>query len=195
MPGQRSAIETPRSRHDELVPVTLIDSTTEARLRAAHFTYPEVGQSAGVLPTGYTTFRRTTTLRTRDFNTASKALLGWQVQLRSGIRVAASSPFVASGSVAMLRLGLGPVRIQAPCRVVYLVDEPDRQGFAYGTLPGHPESGEELFLLEVVGDGQIMFTISAFSRPATLLTKMGGPAGRIVQKGMTSRYLRALDKQ
>ena len=37
---------------------------------------------------------------------------------------------------------LGPVR--APCRVVYVVDEPDRRGFAYGTLPGHPEIDGEL---------------------------------------------------
>lgn len=27
------------------------------------------------------------------------------------------------------------------------IDEPDRQGFAYGTLPGHPESGIEQFTL------------------------------------------------
>jgi uncharacterized protein (UPF0548 family) len=37
---------------------------------------------------------------------------------------------------------LGPIRV--PCRVVYVLDEPERRGFAYGTLPGHPESGEEL---------------------------------------------------
>ena len=30
--------------------------------------------------------------------------------------------------------------LRAPCRVVYVIDEPDVRGFAYGTLPGHPES-------------------------------------------------------
>ena len=32
--------------------------------------------------------------------------------------------------------------------VVYIIHEPDRQGFAYGTLPGHPESGDEALMSE-----------------------------------------------
>src|SRR3712207_7231330 len=59
-------------------------------------------------------------------------------------------------------------------RVVYTVEEPDRAGFAYGTLPGHPERGEELFLLDRAPDGQLRLTISAFSRPATWLARAGG---------------------
>jgi uncharacterized protein (UPF0548 family) len=38
--------------------------------------------------------------------------------------------------VVVLGLDIGPLRISAPCRVVYAVAEPDCQGFAYGTLPG-----------------------------------------------------------
>jgi hypothetical protein len=38
------------------VQLTLLDPATEARLRAAELTYPEVGQSAGALPSGYATF-------------------------------------------------------------------------------------------------------------------------------------------
>ena len=37
------------------------------------------------------------------------------------------------------------------CRIVYVVDESgpiSKFGFAYGTLPGHVESGEERFLIE-----------------------------------------------
>lgn len=69
--------------------------------------------------------------------------------------------------------------------------ERDRAGFAYGTLPGHPESGEELFLVER-GAGEVRFPVSAFSRPATLLAKAGGPASRRVQLVMAERYLRAI---
>ncbi len=68
-------------------------------------------------------------------------------------------------------MGAGPVRITAPCRVVYTVNEPDRQGFACGTLPGHPECGEEAFLVERDDDGAVTFAITAFSRPATLRAK------------------------
>jgi hypothetical protein len=34
-------------------------------------------------------------------------------------------------------------------------------------------------------------TITAFSRPAILLARAAGPAGRIIQRRITGRYLRA----
>lgn len=75
----------------------------------------------------------------------------------------------------MLRLGLGPISVRAPVRVVYLIDEPTRTGFAYGTLPGHPESGEEAFVVQLQDSGVVTFGITAFSRPATTLARLGGP--------------------
>jgi uncharacterized protein (UPF0548 family) len=60
--------------------------------------------------------------------------------------------------------------------VTYVLDEPRHKGFAYGTLPGHPERGEEAFALELHDDGAVTFTITAFSRPASLLAKAGGSA-------------------
>ena len=66
-------------------------------------------------------------------------------------------------AVAVLRLGLGPLALSAPVRVVYVIDGPDRRGFAYGTLPGHPESGEEAFLVERRPDGTVWCRITAFS--------------------------------
>ncbi len=65
----------------------------------------------------------------------------WGMLRGAGVRVEASTEVAAVGSEVLV--GFGPLR--APCRVVYVIDEPDRRGFAYGTLPGHPESGEELF--------------------------------------------------
>src|SRR5208282_1535108 len=100
---------------------------------------------------------------------AADALFSWQVHLRASVRVSPSSATAGSGTVVLLGLRAGPVQIGAPCRVVYVVNEPDRQGFAYGTLLGHPERGEEAFLIERHGGGAVTFTITAFSRPATLL--------------------------
>ena len=67
----------------------------------------------------------------------------WGMLRGAGVRVEATTEVAAVGSEVIVHLG--PVR--APCRVVYVVDEPDRRGFAYGTLPGHAESGEELFMV------------------------------------------------
>jgi uncharacterized protein (UPF0548 family) len=67
------------------------------------------------------------------------------------------------------------------CRVVYTIDEPGRFGFAYGTLPGHIECGEELFLLEKDEKGHVWYTIRAFSKPRHWLARLGYPAMRYFQ--------------
>ena len=78
--------------------------------------------------------------------------------------------------MAVLRLGRRRLAVSAPVRVVYVVDEPRRRGFAYGTLPGHPESGEEAFVVELQEDDEVTFTVTAFSRPASTLAARGRSA-------------------
>ena len=99
---------------------------------------------------------------------------------------------MAPNATLILGLGIGPLRLRAPCRVVYVVEEPRRGGFAYGTLAGHPESGEEAFIVEHHRTDAVSFTVTAFSRPAMRLARVAGPLGAIVQRQMTSRYLRTL---
>jgi uncharacterized protein (UPF0548 family) len=176
--------------HHVRVNLSLLDPATVATLRAAPFTYPDVGATAGELPSGYASLRVSKAVRS-DFETATSALFRWQVQLGAGIRVAASSPVAEPDAVVMLGAGIGPVRLKAPCRIVYLINEPDRKGFAYGTLPGHPEAGEELFVLQRSG-ADVTFTVAAFSRPASTLAKLGGPLGRVAQRIAARRYLSAL---
>jgi len=173
---------------------TPLPAATAAALRAADLTYAEVGATAGALPPGYRHLTRSRTLGTADLATAADRLLTWQVHERSGLRVAASSARAEPGAVVLMRLRLGPPTVRIPCRVVYVVDEPDRQGFAYGSLPGHPESGEELFLVHRDGDGRVRFTVTVFSRPATLLARAGGVLTRRFQDLMTARYLRVIDR-
>lgn len=156
-------------------------------------TYPEVGGTAGPLPPGYHHLRRSRVVghgRAR-FEQAAEALMTWQVQRGAGLAVASTADRAAPGVEVRVRLGVGPLAVSAPCRVVYVVDEPDRRGWAYGTLPGHPESGEELFVVRLVGD-EVRFEVVAFSRPARWFSRAGGPVARLVQRAMTERYLRTL---
>jgi len=164
----------------------------KAILRAAELTYREIGATqSAALPAGYRTFRRSATLSPSfSFESACRDLLAWTVHRRAGIRVTPSSD-VEPEAVVDLRLGIGPLSITAPYRVVYVVDEADQCGFAYGTLPGHPESGEESFLLGRSESGEVTFTVTAFSRPATVLSKVAGPVGGRIQDFMTTRYLHA----
>jgi uncharacterized protein (UPF0548 family) len=76
--------------------------------------------------------------------------------------------------------------------VLRVIDEPDRAGFAYGTLPGHPEAGIEEFVLSRSPTGLVRLDIDAVSRPATWYARLGAPLTRLVQARITRRYLRAL---
>jgi uncharacterized protein (UPF0548 family) len=101
-------------------------------------------------------------------------------------------PFVTPGDSAWLLAPVGPFRFREPVRVVYVVDEPNRKGFAYGTLPGHPLSGEDAFFVDQADDGSVWLTVRSLSRPATGLWWLLYPALRIGQVIFRRRYLRAL---
>lgn len=161
--------------------------------RPAGPTYPEVGGTGGPLPPGYHHLHRSVPVGSGadTFRRAASDLFTWQVQRRAGLVVEADGP-VRLGRDAALILALGPFRLRAPVRVVAVTDEPGRAGFAYGTLPGHPERGEESFLVEHEPDDSVHLVITAFSRPATLLARLGGPVARRIQTMITERYLRAL---
>jgi len=167
---------------------------TRDRLAQAELTYREVGRTAGNLPAGYHHLNQRVSIGhgLQLFTDAGNAVLRWQVQVRAGLQVSVSSPAAVPGTVLILGLGIGRLRLDAPCRVVYAVDEPRRRGFAYGTLAGHPESGEEAFMIEHHDDGTVSFAITAFSRPSTRPARIAGPLGRIVQRRITARYLRSL---
>jgi uncharacterized protein (UPF0548 family) len=158
------------------------------------FNYGEVGATADALPAGYDHIQRSRVIGRGEalFERASVALMHWDLHRGSGLSVAATVAEAREGADVLLGLGVGRIRLSIPCRVVYVVAEPSRRGFAYGTLIGHPEAGEELFLVTKDEVGQVTISITAFSRPALWWSRLGRPVGRKVQEAVTSRYLGAL---
>ncbi|NNH72728.1 DUF1990 domain-containing protein [Nocardia uniformis] len=159
------------------------------------FNYAEVGATSGEFPSGYHHFR----LRRRIgagralFEEAGGAILGYRMQRGTGIFREASTPVAEAGTRLTVRLGVGPFGITAPCQVVYVLDEPNRRGFAYGTLPGHPERGEELFAVEFdPADESVYGVVAAFSRPGTWYTRLGGPVVRLIQHYIAGKYIDAI---
>lgn len=178
-------------RHDRLVTVEILDPKKAADLKAVPLSYSREAVSAGSPPDGFRVLRRQRVLSSTDLEAASRSLLHWEVHSGAGLHVAASAADVRAGEVVVLTMGLGRVGLRAPCRILDVIDEQERRGFVYGTLPGHPESGEESFVLERRSDGAVTFTVGAVSRPASLLARLGGPVTRWVQSVATNRYLRA----
>ncbi|WP_067658779.1 DUF1990 family protein [Nocardia harenae] len=161
----------------------------------APFTYPDVGATRGPLPAGYDHLevRRAIAKGEREFRRLGDAVLAYRMQRGLGIFRSADTPVAQPGSHITVRLGVGPLGIPAPCRVVYVLDEGDRRGFAYGTLPGHPESGEELFAVEYDrATDTVHGVVTAFSRPAAWYTRLAGPAGRFAQRTAAAAYLATL---
>ncbi|MEJ7633373.1 MAG: DUF1990 domain-containing protein [Aeromicrobium sp.] len=133
--------------------------------------------------------RKSRALGVVDLDQVAEILTRWKVQERAGVRQVAGPARVVLGADVTFRFLLQTI----PCRVVEVIDEPDRRGFAYGTLPGHPETGEERFIAERdPATGEITATIIAFSNAATWQTRVAGPIGRLLQRVMAKRYLAAM---
>lgn len=102
------------------------------------------------------------------------------------------TPYIANGMTAKLHIKAGPLTVAAPVRVVYVVDETNRVGFAYGTMVGHPESGEVSFVVEKHNDDTVWLTIRSFSQPSNWKYRLATPYMRYLEGKFTKRYLRAL---
>jgi len=155
----------------------------------AELTYPEVGATRdGRLPGGYRHLRHTTRLGRVDLAIAADAVLTFRLHRATGVRIDASAPRAAPGVEVTSRLGVGPLRIPAPCRVVWTMSDVDEAGFGYGTLPGHPARGEESFVVRRDDTGEVWFTVTSFSRPARWYMAAAGPVAPLLQ-GLYARLL------
>ena len=76
-----------------------------------------------------------------------------------------------------------------------MVDQPNRFGYTYGTLPLHEECGEERFLIELNDQGEVWYDILAFSRPHSMLARIGYPFVRRVQKRFGRESVAAMQRE
>ncbi|WP_112246177.1 DUF1990 family protein [Kribbella monticola] len=165
-----------------------------ADLGGLRFNYDVVGSTRqDATPVGYHRLEHREPIGRGDevFRRAGDALMSWKMHSAAGVRIMATDSPAVIGTNSLGRVGVGSLGLPVPCRVVWTVDEPDRIGFAYGTLSGHPEAGEESFLVIREGD-EVFFRLLAYSRPATWYTRLGGPAGRRVQAFVAHRYATTL---
>lgn len=170
---------------------------------ALAFSYPEVGatssaRSLEVLPSSYVIDRRCFSLGTGRalFEQARAALLAWRhfeipwLDLHGGARS------VHEGQVVATATRVFGAWFVNPCRVVDCEDGDvgsDQVAFAYGTLEGHVEAGEERFSVDHDRESDVVrFEILAFSRPAVMLTRLGYPFARRIQRRFAGAAAEAL---
>lgn len=159
----------------------------------ASLSYSEIGASMGQLPRGYLHATRETLLgpgRT-TYERAVAALISWRSHRSANVTVLPPGAPVALGTTVALVVPAFGLHVVGACRIVKVVDESWRFGFAYGTLTGHPEQGEEAFVVERTRDG-VLFRIRAFSRPRTHLGRLSAPLVRVAQRRITDQYTRGL---
>ena len=127
-----------------------------------------------------------------DFERAVDGLRRWACHRGIGARVVPGDAPIVEGETVLVVLPAGPFSIVVPNRIVAVVDEPDRFGFAYGTLPGHQERGEECFVVERRADDTVVGVIGVDAHTATTAARLADPVVRRFQDRAIRRYLGSL---
>ena len=165
------------------------------------YSYAEVGRTRADAPAGYNVDHNRVLLgRGREvLARAATAVRQWKMFDLGWVELFPAQPSLRAGeTVAVIvgHLGFWSVNIS---RIVYLIEEDDRFGFAYGTLPSHAEQGEERFTVEYDAQTEeVWYDLFAFSKPRAPLARLGYPFSRHLQKRFARDSLaamkRALDK-
>lgn len=149
--------------------------------------YPEIGESRAGMPAGYTIDHNRILLgRGKDvFAAGCQALRDWNMFPEIWTRILPTAAPIQQGQVvAMVARAYGLWWLNA-CRIVYTLDEDTpvrRFGFAYGTLPGHVERGEERFSVEWLTDDTVWYDLRAFSQPRYWPVRLAKPLARGLQR-------------
>ena len=155
------------------------------RERSLQFSYEAVGATrTGRTPAGFDRDHNRERLGAGPaaFAAACDAIRGWKM-FAAPLAWAepAGVPIAAGEVVGVVAHAVGLWWLNA-ARIVYVIDEPRRFGFAYGTLPGHVERGEERFSVEWLDDDTVWYDLLAFSRPRYWGARLARPVARVLQQ-------------
>ena len=153
----------------------IVDAFIESQQRCK-LTYTPVGCTRDGSPDGFDCDQYRVRLGKGGavFAAAQEAIQSWRM-FPSGWTdvIHDASTFRAEQTVAVLIRVYGLWWLNS-ARIVYVIDNAERRfGFAYGTLPGHVETGEERFLVEWDEDDAVWYDLRAVSRPRHWAIKLG----------------------
>lgn len=166
-----------------------------------NFSYAEVGRSrdGAASVSGYNVDHIRAQLGTgrEGFERAKQAVRDWKMFDAPWVQLFwTKAPIAAGTNVAVLVSHLGIWSLN-PCRIVYTIDGAasgiERYGFAYGTLVGHGEIGEERFSVELHPNGTVWYDLYAFSRPGEV-ARLGAPIARALQRRFARQSMAAMTR-
>lgn len=152
------------------------------------FTYSAVGGTGGTPPASFVVDHTRIQLGKGQsvFDAAKMAIKRWEHFELGWVETSSKDIPIERGQIVGVLASVFGVWVLNACRIVSVIDEAGdvcRFGFVYGTLPGHVESGEERFQVEWNrSDDTVWYDILAFSRPNHVLTRLGYPIVRRIQK-------------
>ncbi len=157
--------------------------------------YAEIGISKSGSPDGYITDHNRIMIGNgrSDFERAKDAVRGWKMFDFSWVELCwPDVPIETGQNVAVLVRHFEIYSLNA-ARIVYVIDEPNRFGFAYGTLTDHAESGEERFTVEFNPEtNEVHYDLFAFSKLNHPFAKLASPLARMLQKNFAANSKTAM---
>lgn len=184
------------------------DGRIQAMLAAvadADFSYDAIGCVRRETPQGFNRDREMVVLGQGEevWDRAIGAVRAWAVFPSDMVAVVRLADEIKVGNTLATVCYAAGVWTVNPTRILSVTDESavgrNRFGFAFGTLPGHVEQGEERFLVEWDKEtDQVTYTIEAVSRPRHFLTWLAYPYTRLMQakfRRLSCLQMQALTKQ
>lgn len=163
---------------------------------ALDFSYVEIGRSRGAAQAGYDFDHHRIQLGRGQvaYLAACEGVRQWRMFPDGWTLILPRHVPVRKGQVVAMVARVGGIWWWNACRIVYVVDnQPLRRfGFAYGTLPGHVEQGEECFSVEWLPDNTVWYDLRAFSRPRFWMARLGYPFVRHLQRRFARESLRSM---
>jgi len=172
-----------------------------AAQRDLPFSYKEVSASKTAVPEGYPVnhYRAQIGTGKAAFERAKNAIENWTMYKTGWTQIYPPDAPVETGGVVCVIVNHGFCWSLNPCRIIYVLEERgavEQFGFAFGTLPGHSEEGEERFTVEWRRgeDDSVWYELLAFARPHHILARIGSPLVSLTQRSFAKDSFSAMQK-
>jgi uncharacterized protein (UPF0548 family) len=167
------------------------------RHQNAVLTYEPVGLAASPAPAGWNTDHNHIQLGSgrETLQIAREALCRWRMFDVGWASVWDCHAPIQTGTIVVILAHYAGLWSYNLARIVQVIDEPNRFGFHYGTLPHHIEHGEERFLVEWdPATDAVKYDLRAVSRPAHWLARLTKPIVRRQQDRFAKASLAAMTR-